>query len=484
MSESKKNDLINWELIATNPSDKNWNWKDIFFYWSVNVQSIIGFSLIASLFLLYQLNTVVVFFGTILGGLLVWFFTNIIGSPSQQHGIPFVVFLRTSLGFNGAKCLGALRFVVGIFTFGIQTFFLSKAISYLIRILFFSIDNNILDNEIFLIFLMGLNVIDWFSIFITIIFQTLFFKNGINYSKKIIKFSAISVYLGLFLFFLIVLLSDVKLTTQVFLESLKFDNFLSRNNVAPFFTVTGTIFAYFSILIISYGDFAKNISNTSEMKKGNLSLLFNLIIFSFFAVFITIGSDIFLKDDANAIVKILTNPTDIIGKLDNTTITVIALIFIILGSASTNLVANFIPSQFTLINLFPKKLNLFNSSIIISLVGFFVAILWLTVLSQIGILAFIDTFASIFGPLFGVILIDYYFIKKRILNLKDLHSNEYGSSYYYTKGWNFKATYCLLLGFIFSASTIWNVNMMYFQSYSWIIGAFISSLTYYLLAKK
>ena len=484
MSESKNNNLINWELISTNPRDKNWNWLDIFLYWSVNVQSIIGFSLIASLFLLYQLNTVIVFFGTMLGGLMVWFFSNIIGSPSQQHGVPFVVFLRTSLGFKGAKYLGTLRFIVGIFTFGIQTFFLSKAISYLIRILFFSIDNNILDKEIFLIFLMGLNIIDWFSILITIIFQTYFFKNGINYNKKIIKFSAVSVYLGLFLFFFIVLFSDVKLTSQVFFESLNFDNLLDRNNIAPLFTVASTIFAYFSILIISYGDFAKNVSNTSEMKKGNLGLLLNLIIFSFFAVFITIGSDIFLKDDANAIVKILTNPTDIIGKLDNTAITVIALIFIILGSASTNLVANFIPSQFTLINFSPKKLNLFNSSIIISLIGFLVAIFWLTILSQIGILAFIDTFASFFGPLFGIILIDYYFIKKKILNLKDLHSNEYGSSYYYTNGWNLKATYCLLLGFIFSASTIWNINMMYFQSYSWIIGAFISSLTYYLLAKK
>ena len=106
MSESKKNDLINWELISTNPSDKNWNWKDIFFYWSVNVQSIIGFSLIASLFLLYQLNTLVVFFGTMLGGLLVWFFCNLIGGPSQQHGVPFVVFLRTSLVLRGAKYFG------------------------------------------------------------------------------------------------------------------------------------------------------------------------------------------------------------------------------------------------------------------------------------------------------------------------------------------------------------------------------------------
>ena len=38
--------------------------------------------------------------------------------------------------------------------------------------------------------------------------------------------------------------------------------------------------------------------------------------------------------------------------------------------------------------------------------------------------------------------------------------------------------------FIFSASTIWNVNLMFLQSYAWIVGAIVSSLTYYLLAKK
>ena len=47
-----------------------------------------------------------------------------------------------------------------------------------------------------------------------------------------------------------------------------------------------------------------------------------------------------------------------------------------------------------------------------------------------------------------------------------------------------KAIYCLVLGFVFAASTIWNYNLMYLQSFSWIIGAFITSLTYYLLAKK
>jgi NCS1 family nucleobase:cation symporter-1 len=53
-----------------------------------------------------------------------------------------------------------------------------------------------------------------------------------------------------------------------------------------------------------------------------------------------------------------------------------------------------------------------------------------------------------------------------------------------TGGWHLKAVYSVILGFIFSASTIWNINLMFLQSLSWIIGAFVTALTYYLLAKK
>lgn len=484
MANSDKNELINWELVATNPSDKSWNWKDLFCYWGVNIQSVIGFSLIASLYLIYQLNTTVVFLGSILGSILVWFFCNLIGKPSQIHGIPFVVLLRTSLGFRGAKYFGALRFLVGIFMFGIQTYFLSKTFSYLIRILFFSIDNEFLNKDIFLIFLSGLNIIDWFSIIITIILQTYFFRYGVVYSKKIIKLSAITVYSGLILFFLIVFLSDIKLTLNVFLESLNFRGFLSSQNTIPLLTVAGTVFAYFSIVILSFGDFSKYVKNEKELSRGNLSILINLVIFSFFAVFITIGSDIFLKDDANSIVKILTNPTDIIGKFNNIQLTLIALLFIIFASASTNLVANFIPCQFTLINFLPKKLNLYSSSYVISVLGLLIGIFWLPLFSQIGILAFVDTFGSFFGPLFGLMITDYYLIKNKKLVSKDIYSIEKNSTYYYSNGWHLKAIYCLILGFIFAASTIWNYNLMYLQSFSWIIGAFITSLTYYLLAKK
>ena len=182
--------------------------------------------------------------------------------------------------------------------------------------------------------------------------------------------------------------------------------------------------------------------------------------------------------------RILTNPTDIVGKIGDIQITVIVLFFIIFASASTNLIANYIPTQNALLNFLPAKLNIKNVSMFIAIVGFITGIFWLSFLSQIGILAFVDTIGSFFGPLFGVMVVDYYLVKKNYLNNRDIFTLDNDGLYFYSNGWHIKAIYALVLGFVFSASTIWNESLMHFQSYYWMIGAFISSLTYYLLTSK
>ena len=482
--QNLKKNLTNWDLVSVNPNDKNWDWKTLFCYWGVCIQSIIGFSLIASLYLIYNLNTFVVFFGTIIGVLLVYFFSNLIGKPSQKNGLPFIVLLRSSLGVKGAKYFGLIRFFVGVFLFGIQTYFLSKALSYLIRIAVFSFDPALLDQQIFLTFLLGMNLIDWFAIIVSIIFQGFLFSAGMNFNKKIIMFSATAVYIGMLFFFLTVLLNDVKFASKAFLNTLNYSNFLDKNNINPLISVSSTIFAYFSIVILSFGDFSRYVKDDNQLKKGNLSLFLNLIIFSFFALFIVSGMDALLKQNPENLSRILTNPTDIIGKLDNLFIIILALIFIIIASVSTNLITNFIPSQYTLINFFPFSLSIKSAGLIISIIGFVIGIFWLTYLSQVGILSFIDTFGAFFGPLFGVMISDFYFLKKNKLNNKDIYSLEDNGTYYYTGGWHIKALYSIILGFIFSASTIWNSNLMFLQSLSWIIGAFLAALTYYLLTKE
>ena len=274
MSQQKsKKTLINWDLVSVNPNDKNWNWKDLFCFWGINIQSVIGFSLIASLYVIYDLNSFVVFFGTIIGIFFVYIFSNLIGKPSQKSGLPFVVLLRSSLGFRGAQYFGFIRSLVGISMFGIQTYFLSKAFGYLIRVLIFSIDNSFLQKDILLFFFLGLNLIDWISIIIAVSLQTFLFSKGMNFNKKLIKFSAVTVYLGMIMFFFIVLLNDVKLTSKAFYEILKLQNFTDINNLVPLITVAATVFTFFSVVILTFGDFSRYVKNENELNKGNLSLI-------------------------------------------------------------------------------------------------------------------------------------------------------------------------------------------------------------------
>ena len=81
-------------------------------------------------------------------------------------------------------------------------------------------------------------------------------------------------------------------------------------------------------------------------------------------------------------------------------------------------------------------------------------------------------------------MIDYYVIKNKKVIIKDIFSSDKDGSYHYSGGWQIKAIYSLFIGFIFASSTIWNVDLRFLQSFSWIIGAILSSITYYLLSSK
>ena len=484
MQEKGNIKLTNWEIVSVNPNDKKWDWTDLFCFWGNSIQSVIGFSLITSLYLVYELNFSVVLFGSLIGSLFVYLFVNLIGIPSQKHGIPFPVFLRVSMGVRGARYVSLSRGLVGIFMFGVQTFFISKSFSYLIRIGLFSIDKAIQEQDIFLVFIVGLNIVDWISFVFAIFLQIFLFSKGHLFNKLFINFSAMFVYFGMIVFLIIIFSENYDQVSQSFKDLLVFENIVSKNNIIPLATVAGTIFAFFSILIVNFGDFSRYVKNESELKKGNLSLILNLIIFSLFSVLIVIGADIILNKNLVRMEQIFTNPTDIIGKFDNTFLTVVVLFFILFASASTNLIANYVPSQNSLLNFFPKTLNLKSAGLIIGLFGFFIGIFWTPILSQIGILSFIDTLGSFFGPIFGIIIIDYYLIKKEKLINKDVFSSLPNSAYYFSYGWHIKAIYSLIIGFVFAAATIWNADLRFLQSFSWFIGALMSSITYFLLAKR
>jgi Cytosine/uracil/thiamine/allantoin permeases len=261
------------------------------------------------------------------------------------------------VGVYGARYVAILRGLVGVFMFGVQTYFISKSIGYLIRIGLFSIDSTILDKDIFLLFFMGLNIIDGFALIFALWMQYLLFSNGQRFIKSIINFSTLFVYLGLIIFFIILIRENYSEIINTSSDLFSNNIIYNMENLIALLSVAGTFFAYFSIVIVNFGDFSRYVKNESEVNKGNLSLLLNLLIFSFLAISLVIGSSLVFEKNLIVVDRLLTNPTDIIGKFDNSYLTFVALLFILVASASTNLIANYIPSQNSIINFFPDKFS-------------------------------------------------------------------------------------------------------------------------------
>ena len=89
--EKEKFQLTNWEIVSVNPIDKNWKWTDFFCFWAVNIQSLIGFSLIASLYIIYDLNFYIVLSGSILFGF---------ATPTEAAGCGAMGALLLSLAYK------------------------------------------------------------------------------------------------------------------------------------------------------------------------------------------------------------------------------------------------------------------------------------------------------------------------------------------------------------------------------------------------
>ena len=75
-----------------------------------------------------------------------------------------------------------------------------------------------------------------------------------------------TVYFGMLVFFLVVILYDYEYVTQAFLDMFILTDVFTKANITPMLTVAGTIFAYFSIVIVNFGDFSRYVKNENELK--------------------------------------------------------------------------------------------------------------------------------------------------------------------------------------------------------------------------
>ena len=122
--------------------------------------------------------------------------------------------------------------------------------------------------------------------------------------------------------------------------------------------------------------------------------------------------------------KLYTNPTDMVARVDNLFLTIIAAFAFFTATVGINMVANFVPPAYDLANLVPSKINFRQGGLITAIAGFILAVLWVSVIEQIGIFPFVNTLGAILAPVYGIMIVDYYMIKKQDLDIQQLFSTD------------------------------------------------------------
>ncbi|MGB5557012.1 MAG: NCS1 family nucleobase:cation symporter-1 [Paracoccaceae bacterium] len=449
--------LYNEDLAPLPLEKRKWGAFEIFNVWNNDIQSLFGYSLAASLFITYGLNGWAVFAAIVLAGFFVMVLVNLTGRPSVKHGVPYPVIARVSMGVYGARFPALIRGIVAIFWYGVQTYFASTAVTLLLTALF-----GLNGGAEFL----GMTGVGWVSYIIVCVFQVALFMKGIDWVGKFLNWAGPFVYLVMIALMLVIWWKAGNgifgALGSIFEGGEATD---ARGPVAAFLAIVGTMIAYFAAVVINFGDFSRFVKDEAAMKRGNFwGLPVSIAVFSFIALFVTAGTVVLFGEK-------LVNPTDIIERVDNTFLTVIAAITFFAATVGINLVANFIPPAYDIANLNPQKISARTGGVITAIIAFFIGALWVSVISNIGIAGFVDTLGAFLAPLYGILVADYYLVRKQKIDVDALFSADPNGPYFYGNGWNGKAIGAFAMAAVFSVATVWVPALAQLSGYGWVIGA-------------
>ncbi len=402
------------------------------------------------------------------------------GHAGAKYGIPFPVFARASFGTAGANIPAILRAIVACGWFGIQTWIGGFAL-YQMTVLWFPSFSNL--PQVFpASFDLKTAPAICFIIFWLLNMWVVYL--GVESIRKLLVFKAIFLPVAALalLFWAINAgggLGPILNEPSKFATSGEFWNFF-------FPALTGMV-GFWATLSLNIPDFTRYAKSQRAQINGQaIGLPPSMTLFAFIGVVVT-SATVIIYGETNW------DPVALAGKFSSKLLVSIAMIAVAISTLATNIAANIVSPANDFANLAPKKISFKTGGFITGVLGVLI-FPWKLVADPTGyIFTWLVGYSSLLGPIGGIMIVDYYFIRKQHLNVKQLYSHK--GRYSYTAGFNQKAIIALLLGIlpnvpgflltikVISAETFpsW-VSHLY--NYAWFVGFFVSGLLYLLMMKK
>ena len=250
-----------------------------------------------------------------------------------------------------------------------------------------------------------------------------------------------------------------------------------------FFPALTGMVGFWATLSLNIPDFTRYAKSQKAQVNGQIiGLPPSMTFFAFVGVIVTSATAIIYGQTEWDIVKLA-------GRFDSKMMVTFAMIGIIISTLATNIAANIVSPANDFANLSPQKISFKTGGYITGIIGVLI-FPWKLIADPNGyIFTWLIAYSSLLGPVGGIMIVDYFFIRKKELNAVDLYKEK--GEYTYNNGFNVKAIIALLAGIIPNvpgfllqikviSATAFPEWIAHLYNYAWFVGFGVSGVVYYL----
>jgi len=468
--------LYNEDLAPVSPNKRTWGTWNYASLW-ISMSMCIPTYMLASSLIEGGMNWWQSVLTIFLGNLIVLIPMILNGHAGTKYGIPFPVFARASFGTAGANIPALLRAIVACGWFGIQTWIGGVSLYQILRVWIPSLSEPavvgffppVLELTCFLIFLLINMIVVYF---------------GVESIRKLLVFKAVFLPVAAFALLFWAIYSTEGLG-QILNQPSKFQT--SAEFWKFFFPALTGMVGFWATLSLNIPDFTRYATSQKAQINGQMiGLPPSMAVFSFIGVVVTSATVIIYGTT-------IWDPVILAGKFENKILVTVAMLAIAISTLATNIAANIVSPANDFANLNPTKISFRTGGYITGIIGVLICP-WKLIADPSGyIFTWLVGYSSLLGPIGGIMISDYFFVRKKELILEDLYQQ--GKTYSYKNGFNSKAIIALVLGILpnipgflvtiklISTDSVpeWLTNLYH---YGWFVGFFISGVVYFILMKN
>ena len=448
--------LYNHDLAPVRVAQRNWSTYNFAALW-ISMAHCIPTYMLASGLMDKGMSWSQALWTIALGNLIVLVPILLNSHPGTKYGIPFPVFARASYGVYGSNLPALLRALVACGWFGIQAWIGGQAVHTFLRVLWPGWASSPVYG--------GHAATEWVSFLIFWALNILIVYRGMNLLRHVENWAApfVLVMTAALVWWAIdrahglgpILAQPGKLHGPMFW--------------AAFWPALTAMVGYWATLSLNMPDFTRFGHSQKEQAFGQIvALPTTMTIFAGMGVVITSATAIIFG-------KAIWDPVDLVGRFDSRALVAVAMFTIVVATLSVNIAANVVSPANDFSNAFPRFISFRTGGLLTGLIGIAMQP-WRLLESGDRYIGWLITLSGGMGTVAGVLIADYWLVRRKKLQLEDLYLQN--GVYTYRGGWNSRAISATAIGCFLAWGGLAIPAMAPLVDYGWFVGAFGAAVTY------